>query len=171
MFKLAQVLHCTTNQALKIEDNIYCSPDSKPGLLLGSVKVTFYTMPRISDEYKNEILIDVGFSKYLSVPIKLVIVTTKLSKCLKSGKLLLNIESTINSKLKIKEMSQSAINLNNKLLIKTYSEHLKLKETELYANNCHTLLESTDKKVYYDKLYMFLYLEGDHRRRLVQRYE
>ena len=75
LFKLAQVFHCTcaTKHSFKIEDNMCCSPDNRPGLLLGLVKalVDFYATPRVSDEYKNEILIDVGLSKCLSIHIEL----------------------------------------------------------------------------------------------------
>ena len=177
VFKLAQVLHCTTKQNYKIEDNMCCSPDDRPGLLLGLVKVIFYAIPRISDEYKNEILIDVGLSKCLSIPIELKVVVPnlyKLHKCLQSGKLLLEIESVFNnSKLEIKEMYPSSGNmedkLENKQLITEYSEQLKLKQAELYSDYCATLLESTDKTVYYEKLRTLLYLEGDHRRRMIHR--
>ena len=177
VFKLAQVFHCTTNQNYKIEDNMCCSPDDRPGLLLGLVKVIFYAIPRISDEYKNELLIDVGLSKCLSIPIELKVVVPnlyKLHKCLQSGKLLLEIESVFkNSKLEIKEMPPSSgnmeNNLENKQLILKYSEQLKLKQAELYSDYCATLLESTDKTVYYEKLRTLLYLEGDHRRRMIHR--
>ena len=172
MFKLKQVHHyCPTDEDFKIENNIYCSPDNKPGLLLGLVKVTFCALLIISGEFRNEILIDVGLSKCLSVPIKLEVVTTKLSGCLKSGKLLLDIESVMgNSKLRIKEMTQNSISLEDKQLVRRYSDQLKLRQRELYSNNCATLLESTDQTKYYEKLFMFLYLEGDYRRRLIQRY-
>ena len=165
VFKLAQVLHCSTNQDFKIKDNMYCSPNNKPGLLLGVVRVDFFAIPNIVNVYENKILIDVGLGKYQSVPIELKVVTTKLSKCLKSGKLLLDIESIFSSsKLKIKGMSSSSVSVAEKLLIKRYSEQLKQRD------NCATLLESTDQTVYYEKLCTFLYLEGDHRRRLLQRY-
>ena len=169
VFKLTQVLHCSTNQDFKIEDNVYCLPENKPGLLLGVVRVDFFAIPKIVDVYENEILIDVGLSKCLSVPIEMIVITTKLSKCLKSGKLLLDIESIFsNSKLKIKEMSSSSISLEEKSLIKRYSEQLK--QRDLYSNNCAALFESTDQTLYYEKLLTLLYLEGDHRRRLLQRY-
>ena len=162
--------YCTTDEDFKIGNNIYCSPDNKPGLLLGLVKVTFCALLTISGEFRNEILIDVGLSKCLSVPIKLEIFTTKLSECLKSGKLLLDIESIMgNSKLRIKEMTQNSISLEDKQLVRKYSDQLKLRQRELYSNNCATLLESTDQTKYYEKLFMFLYLEGDYRRRLIQR--
>ena len=169
VFKLAQVFHCSTNQAdFKIEDNMCCLPNNNPGLLLGLVKVNFYTIPKNADVYENEILIDVGLSKFLSIPIKLKVVTTKFSKCVKSGKLLLDIESVFsNSKLKIKEMLLSSISLEDRMVIKKYSEQLK--QEDLYSNKYATLLESTDKTLYYEKLCTLLYLEGDHRRRLLQR--
>ena len=148
-----------------------CSPDSRPGLLLGLVKIIFYAVPKISDEYRNQILIDVGLSKCLSIPVELKVVTPrlyKLNKCLQSGKLLLEIESVFShSGLEIKEMSPSPISLEDKVLIKKYN--LQLKHKDLYSNNCAILLESTDKAVYYDKLSTLLCLEGDHRRRLIQR--
>ena len=62
VFRLAQVLHCTTKQNYKIESNVCCSPDNRPGLLLGLVKVNFWAVPHKCDEYKNEILIDVGLA-------------------------------------------------------------------------------------------------------------
>ena len=172
MFKLAKVLHCSTNKDFRIEDNvnIYCSPDREPGLLLGLVKVIFDAVPSISGDYKNEILIDVGLSKCLLVPIELIVTTTKLSKCLKSGKLLLEIKSVFcNSGLKIKEMAPNSTSLGDKQLIEKYGDQLKLKQEELYSINCAALLESTERTHYYEKLCMFLYLEGDHRRRLIQR--
>ena len=171
------MFHCTTNQNYKIEDNMCCSPDDRPGLLLGLVKIIFYAIPRITNVYRNEILIDVGLSKCLSIPIELKVVTPelyKLNKCLESGKLLLEIESVFgNSKLEIKEMSLYSGNLEDKLQNKEwiikYSEQLKLKQTELYSNNCAVLLEATDKTFYYEKLRTLLYLEGDHRRRMIHR--
>jgi len=173
VFKLAQVIHCTTNQDYTIEDNMCCSPDNRPGLLLGLVKVKFWALPKKCNEYKTKVLVDVGLSKCLSVPIELSIVTPKLyklNKCLQSGKLLLGVKSVFgNSKLEIKEMSPSPISVEDKLLIKKYSEQLSKMETELYSNNCATLLESTDKTLYYEKLCTLLYLEGDHRRRLMHR--
>ena len=148
---------------------MYYSPENKPGLLLGLVKVNFYAIPKIVNVYENDILIDVGLSKCLSVPIEMKVVTTKLPKCLKSGKLFLDIESVFSSsKLKRKEMFPSPISLEDKALIKGYSEQLK--QRNLYSNNCATLLESTDQTLYYEKLLTLLYLEGDHRRRLLQRY-
>ena len=174
VFELKQVLCCTTDEDFKIENNIYCSPDNKPGLLLGLVKVTFCAKLSNSGDIKNEILIDVGLSKYLSVPIELKVVITKLSECLKSGQLLLNIESVMGiSEVRVKEMYPNSISLEDKLLVRRYSDQMKLKCRELYTNNCATaatLLESTDQTVYYEKLCMFLYLEGDYRRRLIQRY-
>ena len=171
VFQLKQVGNCITDENFKIENNIYCSPDNKPGLLLGLVKVTFCAILSSSGDIKNEILIDVGLSKYLSVPIKLKVVTTKLSEYLKSEKLPLDIESVMgNGKLKIKEMPQNSISLEDKQLVRRYSDQMKLKCRELYTKNCATLLESTDQTVYYDKLSMFLYIEGDYRRRLIQRY-
>ena len=169
VFKLAHVLHCSTNQDYKIEDNMCCLPDSSPGLLLGLVRVIFFTIPRVSDEFKNNIIIDVGFSKCLSVPIHFRVLTSNLykllGKCLHSGKLLLGIESVFsNNKLTIKEISPS---VEDKLLTR-YNEQLK--QAELYSSNCAALLESTDEMVYYEKLYMLLYIESDHRRRLLQRY-
>ena len=149
-----------------------CSPDNRPGLLVGLVKVDFWAAPKKCDEYKNKILIDVGFSKCLSVPIELIVVIPKLyklNKWLQSGKLLLGIQSIFsNSKLEIKELPLSSISLDDKVLIEKYSEQLK--QSDLYSNNCATLLESTDKALYYEKLCTLLYLEGDHRRRLIQRY-
>ena len=155
-----------------------CSPDNRPGLLLGLVKVTFYAIPRNGGEHKNKILIDVGLSKCLSIPIELRAVTPKLyklTKCLQSGKLLLGIESAFsNSKLEIKEMFPSSDGLDNELedkqLIIEYCKWLESKQAELYSDYCAMLLESTDKADYYEKLCMLLYLEGDHRRRLIQRY-
>ena len=171
VFKLKKVHNCTTGEVFKIENNIYCSPDNKPGLLLGLVKVTFCALLTISGEFKNKILVDVGLNKCLSVPIELKVVTTKLSECLKSGKLLLDIESVMeDSNLRIKEMTQNSISLEDKQLVRRYSDQLKLKKRKLYSNNCATLLESTDQTKYYEKLCMFLYLQGDHRRRLIQRY-
>ena len=172
VFKLKQVRHhYTADKDYKNEHNRYYSPDKKPGLLLGLVEVTFCTIPSSSGEYKNEILIDVGFSKCLSVPIELKIVTTKLFECLKSGKLLLDTQSVMgNSKLRMKEMTQNSISLEDKQLVRRYSDQLKLKQRELYSSNCATLLESTDQTKYYEKLFMFLYLEGDYRKRLIQRY-
>ena len=172
------MLHCTTNLSYKIEDNMCCSPDNRPGLLLGLVKVTFYAIPRISDEYKNKILIDIGLSKCLSVPIELRAVIPKLyklTKCLQSGKLLLEIESVFcKSKLEVKEMFSSSDGLNNDVedrkQIIEYRKQLKMKQTELYSDCCAILLESTDKIDYYERLCTLLYLEGDHRRRLMQRY-
>ena len=170
MFKLAQVLHCSTNQDFKIEDNMYCLSDNRPGPLLGLMKVVFFTIPRISDEYKNDIFIDVGLSKCLSVPIHLRVLTPNLYKLLgkysHSGNLLLATESVFHSsKLKTKERFPG---LENNLLTKRYSEQLK--QAKLYSNNCAALLESMDEMVYYEKLCMLLYIEGDHRRRLIQRY-
>ena len=174
MFKLAQVVHCTTNKSYEIEDNMCYSPNDRPGLLLGIVKVIFYAVPRISDEYKNQILIDVGLSKCLSIPIELKVVTPnlyKLTKCLESGKLLLEIESVFKDvKLEIKEMSPSLKDsLENKQIITKYSEHLQLKQKELYSDYYVALLESTAKAVYYEKLTTLLYLEADHRRRMLHR--
>ena len=165
--------HCSTKQDFKIDTNMCCSPDNKPGLLLGLVKVNFWATPKRCGEYKNEILIDVGLSKCLSVPIELTVVIPKLyklNKCLQSGKLLVEIESIFcNSKLEIKEMfpGMSSISLEDKQLMKKYNEQLE--QAELYSNNCSMLLESTNKTDYYSKLCMLLYLEGDHRRRLLQR--
>ena len=171
VFRLEQVVHCTTKQNYKVESNMCCSPDSRPGLLLGLVKVNFSALPNKCDEYANEVLIDVGLAKCLSIPIKLKVVTPKLyklNKCLQSGKLLLEIESIFaSSKLEIKELFPSSITSEDKVLIKKYNDQLK--QTELYSSNCVTLLESTDKNVYYEKLSMLLYLEGDHRRRLLRR--
>ena len=148
-----------------------CSPDSRPGLLLGLVKVDFCAISKISDEYENKILIDVGLSKCLSVPIELKVVTPKLyklNKCLQSGELLLEIESVfVNNMLEIKKMLPNPISLEDQALIQRYIN--KLKQEHLYSNNCATLLESTEKTHYYEKLCMLLYLEGDHRRRLIQR--
>lgn len=171
VFKLSQVVHCTTKQNYIIENNMCCSPDGRPGLLLGLVKVNFWAESKKCDDYKNEILIDVGLAKCLSIPIKLKVVTPKLyklNKCLQSGNLLLEIESIFtNTKLEIKEMFPNLISIEDKQLIFKYNEVLK--QTKLYSNHCITLLESTDQTDYYDRLYMLLYLEGDHRRRLVQR--
>ena len=148
-----------------------CSPDYRPGLLLGLVKVNFSAVPNMCDEYKNEILIDVGLAKVLSIPIELKVVTPKLyklNKCLQSGKLLLRIESIFaNGKLEIKELYPKWIPSEDEVVIKKYTDQLK--QTELYSSNCAALLESTDKNIYYEKLNMLLYLEGDYRRRLVQR--
>ena len=167
------MIHCSTKQDFKIDNNMCCSPDSRPGLLLGLVKVNFWAMPKKCDEYKNEILIDVGLSKCLSVPIELTIVIPKLyklNKCVHSGKLLLEIESVFcDSKLEIKKSSSSSISLEDKQLIEKYRDQLK--QADLYSNNCAALLESTDNKTdYYTRLYTLLYLEGDHRKRLLQRY-
>ena len=98
VFRLEQVVHCTTttNQTYRIENNMCCSPDSRPGLLLGLVKVNFSAVTNKCDEYKNEILIDIGLAKCLFIPIELKVVTPKLyklNKCLQSGKLLLEIKS------------------------------------------------------------------------------
>lgn len=151
-----------------------CSPDNRPGLLLGLVKINFYAIPSISDEYKNEILIDVGLSKCLSIPIELRVVVPKLYKlikCLQSGELLLGVVSVFsNSKLEIKKMPPSSGSLENEQLVMKYSEQLKLKQTELYSDCCAILLESTDETDYYEKLYTLLYLEGDQRRQLIHRY-
>ena len=171
MFKLAQVVHCTTNQSYEIEDNMYYLPDITPGLLLGIVKIIFYAVPRISDEYKNQILINVGLSKCLSIPVEIKVVIPelyKLNKCLQSGKLLLEIESVLGTnKVEIKEMLPSSISIEDKVLVKQYTEQLKQKD--LYSSNCATLLESTNKALYYEKLRTLLYLEGDHRRRMIHR--
>ena len=164
-------MHCTTNQSYEIEDNMYCSSDVTPGLLLGIVKITFYAVPRISGEHTNQILIDVGLSKCLSIPVEIKVVIPelyKLNKSLQSGKLLLEVESVLgNNKLEVKEMSPSSIRVEDKVLIKQYTELLKQKD--LYSNNCATLLESTDEALYYEKLRTLLYLEGDHRRRMIHR--
>ena len=171
---MAQVFHCTTKQNYKIEENMCCSPDNRPGLLLGLVRIDFWAVPKRCDEYKTDILVDVGLSKCLSVPLELKVVTPKLyklNKCSESGKLLLQVGSVFsNSKVEIKEMSPTAssISREDKVLIKKYTEQLR--QRDLYSNNCATLLESTDKTVYYEKLCTLLYLEGDHRRRLIQRY-
>ena len=156
-----------------------CSPDDRPGLLLGLVKVFFYAIPRISDEYKNEILIDVGLSKCLSVPIKLRAVTPKLYKLTKylqseSFGPLLESESIFNNcKLEIKEMSSSSGRLGEDMedeqLVMKYRKQLNLKCNQLYLDNCAMLLESTNKTDYYEKLRTLLYLEGDYRRRLIQK--
>ena len=165
------MIHCPTKQSFIIDNNICCSPDSRPGPLLGLVEVKFWAMPKKCDEYKNKVLIDVGLSKCLSVPIELTIVIPKLyklNKCLQSGKLLVEIESAFcGNKLEVKEMSPSPISPEDKQLINKYCEQLK--RTELYSSHCAILLESTDKTDYYSKLCMLLYLEGDHRRRLLQR--
>ena len=178
VFKMAQVLHCITKQNYKIpvEENMCCSPDNRPGLLLGLVRIDFWAEPKTSDKYKIRILVDVGLSKCLSIPLELKVVMPKLyklNKCLQSGKLLLEIESVFNNdnKLELKEMSPpSSIHVEDKALIKKYSEQLN-KQRDLYSNNCATLLESTDQTVYYEKLCTLLYLEGDYRRRLIQRYK
>ena len=172
VFKMAQVLHCKQNY--RIEENMCCSPDNKPGLLLGLVRIDFWAELKTCDKYKNEILIDVGLSKCLSVPLELKVVTPKLyklNKCLQSGKLLLGIKSVFSNynKLELKEMSPSTISVEDKVLIEKYREQLK--QRDLYSNNCATFLESTDQTVYYEKLCTLLYLEGDHRRRLIQRYD
>ena len=172
VFKLTQVqVRCSTNcrDFKLIKNNMYYSPEKTPGLLLGIVRVKFFAIPNITNVYENEILIDVGLSKCLSVPIELIVVATKISKCLKSGKLLLDIESIFSSsKLKIKRLSSSSVSVEEKLLTERYCEQLKQKD--LHCNNCATLLESTDQTLYYEKLCTFLYLEGDHRRRLLLRY-
>jgi len=172
VFKLEQLVHCSTNEDFTIEDNMYCSPNDEPGLLLGSVKVTFCAIPKISDEYKGEIIIDVGLSKCLSVPIELKVVSPtlyKLNEHLQSGKLLLNTKSIFNNvKVPIKEISQSPVSFEDKELIKKYEEGLK--QAKLYSNDCANVLETTDQDFYYKKLHMLLYLEGDHRRCLLQRY-
>lgn len=168
------MFHHSTKQNFPVENNMCCSPDDRPGLLLGLVKVTFCAISSISDEYKTEILIDVGLSKCLSIPVELKVVIPKLyklNKCLRSIKLLLEVEDVFsNSGLGIKELSPSPrpISLDDRVWIKKYSEQLRQKD--LYSNDCATLLESTDKDVYHEKLCMLLYLEGDHRRRLIQRY-
>ena len=172
VFRMAQVLHCKQNY--KIEKNMCCSPDSRPGLLLGLVRIDFWAELKTCDKYKNKILIDVGLSKCLSVPLELKVVTPKLyklNKCLQSGKLLLDIKSVFSNynELELKEMSPSTISVADKVLIEKYREQLK--QRDLYSNNCVTLLESTDQTVYYEKLCTLLYLEGDHRRRLIQRYD
>ena len=172
VFKLAQVLHCPNNEDFKIEGNIYCLPDSEPGLLLGIVKVTFCVVPRISDEYKNEILVDVGLSKCLSVPIHLKVVGPKLfklNKYLQSKELPLKIDSIFDdAKVKIKDMDTSSISLEDKHLIKKFHEGLK--QANLYSNDSALVLESTNQDFYYEKLCMLLYLEGDQRMRLIRRY-
>ena len=171
MFKLTQVLHCPTNQLVEVEDNVYCFPDDEPGFLLGLVKVMFCAIPSIRDEYKNDILIDIGLSKYLSLPIELKVVTPKLykfNKYLHSEKLFFKKESIFkDTKVEIKELHSSPISLEDTQLIKKFREGLK--QAELYSDNCVEILESTDQN-YYKKLCMLLYLEGDHRRCLIQRY-
>ena len=163
------MLHCPSNAEFKIiGDSIYCLPDRDPGLLLGLVKVTFCALPRITDEYINEILIDVGLSKCLSIPIKLKVVDPKLfkvNKYLESEKLLLNNESIFNNaEVQIKETDSSAINLEDKQLVKIF--HEELKQAQLYSNDCALLLESTNQDLYYKKLHMLLFLEGDYGRQL-----
>ena len=130
----------------------------------------FYAIPENADNvYENEVIIDVGLSKCMSVPIELIVSATTLYNCVKSGKLLLDIESIFSkSKLEIKEISSKPITLEDQILTKRFSEQLK--QTEIYSNKCATLLESIDKNLYYEKLYTLLYLEGDYRRRLLQRY-
>ena len=167
------MLHCPSNAEFKIiEDSIYCLPDSDPGLLLGLVKVTFCALPRVTGEYINEILIDVGFSKCLSVPIELKVIDPKLfklNKYLQSEKLLLNNESIFNNaEVQIKEMDSSAISLEDKQLVKIF--HEELQQAQLYSNDCALLLESTNQDLYYKKLHMLLFIEGDYRRRLLRRY-
>ena len=174
MFKLKQVLHCPTNEQLETEDNIYCLqlPDNHPGLLLGLVKVTFSAIPRSSDEFKNEIHIDVGLSKCLSVPIELKIVDPKLlklNKYLQSEELLLKTNNIFNDvKVQIVDMDKSSISMEDKQLIKKFHEGLK--QAKLYSDDCALVLESTDQDFYHEKLHMLLYLEGDYRRQLIRRY-
>ena len=167
------MLHCPTDEHFKNEDSIYCFqlPDSEPGLLLGLVKVTFYAIPRIRDRYKNEIHIDVGLSKCLSVPIELKVVDPKLfnlNKYLESEELLLKFKSVFNdAKVQIKGMDKSSISLEDKELIKKFHEGLK--QAKLYSDDCALVLESTDQDFYHEKLYILLYLEGDYRRQLIRR--
>ena len=173
MFKLAEVLHYSTNKDFKIEHNIFCTPDNKPGLLLGLVKVIFNAIPKTSNKYKNQILIDIGLSKCLSIPVELKVVSSKLynllNLCPLPEMLLLGIKSVFsNSELEIKEMSSTLDDLEDKQLIKKYNE--RMQQTELYSDNCATLLDSTDKTVFYEKLQILLCLEGDYRSRLLQRY-
>ena len=174
MFKLKQVLHCPTNEQFENEDNIYCLqlPDSHPGLLLGLVKVIFYTIPRISDGFKNEIYIDVGLSKCLSVSIELKVVDPKLlklNKYLQSEELLLKTKNIFSdAKVQIKSMDKSSISLEDQQLIKKFHEGLK--QAKLYSDDCAVVLESTDQDFYQEKLLMLLYLEGDYRRQLIRRY-
>ena len=173
VFKLARVLHCSTNKDFKIEHNMFCTPDNKPGLLLGLVKVIFNAMPKTSNKYKNQILVDVGLSKCLSIPVALKVVSSKLynllNLCPQPEMLLLEIKSVFSSsELEIKEMSSTLDDLEDKRLIKMYSE--RMKQADLYSDNCATILESTDKIVFYEKLQMLLCLEGDYRSQLLQRY-
>ena len=167
------MLHCPTDEHFENEDSVYCLqlPDSEPGLLLGLVKVIFYAIPRIMDVYKNKILIDVGLSKCLSLPIELKVVDPKLFKLntfLQSEELLLKSESIFNdAKVQVKGMDKSSISLEDKELIKKFHEGLK--QAKLYSDDCALMLESTDQDFYHEKLYMLLYLEGDYRRQLLRR--
>ena len=163
---------CSTKKNFPITNNTCCAPDNKPGILLGIVKVCFSAVPNKCDEYNNEILIDVGLQKVLSIPVELKVVTPqlyKLKKCLQSGKLYLNTKSIFsNTTLEIQEMSPSSISLEDKQLIKHFQQQLI--SSQLYSNDCTTLLESDDQTNYYKKLRTLVCLEGDHRQRLAQRY-
>ncbi|XP_065891374.1 3'-5' exoribonuclease HELZ2-like isoform X2 [Dysidea avara] len=171
VFKLTKVFYCSTKKNFPITNNLCCAPDNKPGILLGIVKVCFSAVPNKCDEYNNEILIDVGLQKVLSIPVELKVVTPqlyKLNKCLQSGKLYLNTKSIFsNTTLEIQEMSPSSISLEDKQLIKNFQQQLI--SSQLYSNDCATLLESDDQTNYYKKLSTLVCLEGDHRQRLVQR--
>ena len=162
----------STKNNFPITNNMCCAPDSRPGILLGIVKVYFSAVPNKCDEYNNKILIDVGLQKVLSVPVKLKVVTPqlyKLNKCLQSGKLYLNTKSIFSdTTLETQEMSPSSISLEDKQLVKHFQQ--KLKSSQLYSNDCATLLESDEQINYYKKMSTLVCLEGDHRQRLVQRY-
>ena len=84
VFKLTKVFYCSTKKIYPITNNMCCVPDNKPGILLGIVKVCFSAVPNKCDEYNNEILIDVGLQKVLSIHVQLKVVTPqlyKLNKC------------------------------------------------------------------------------------------
>ena len=162
----------STKKNFPIANNMCCAPDSRPGLLLGIVKVCFSALPNNCDDYNTDILIDVGLQKILSIPVELKVVSPqlyKLNKCLQSGKLYLNTKSIFSdTTMEIKEMSPSPISLEDKQLVKCFQQQLI--SSQLYSNDCATLLESDDQTNYYKQLSTLVCLEGDHRQRLVQRY-
>ena len=81
----------------------------------------------------------------------------------------MNNESIFNNaEVQIKEMDSSGISLEDKQLVKIF--HEELKQAQLYSNDCALLLESTNQDIYYIKLHMLLFIEGDYRRRLLRRY-
>ena len=116
VFKLTRVFPWSTKKNFPIANNMCCAPDSRPGLLLGIVKVCFSALPNNCDDYNTDILIDVGLQKILSIPVELKVVSPqlyKLNKCLQSGKLYLDAKSIFSdTTVEIKEMSPSPISLD-----------------------------------------------------------